>query len=57
MLGRVRQLFDVVIQPGPFFETPTVAALASLVEARLIDEIEHDTTGEHEDAPVIAGAA
>ncbi|MCM5682955.1 SDR family NAD(P)-dependent oxidoreductase [Schlegelella sp. S2-27] len=40
LLSRVRSRFDVQVHPADFFKQPTVAALAELVETRLLDEIE-----------------
>ncbi|MBN9125761.1 MAG: polyketide synthase [Nitrosospira sp. 56-18] len=41
LLSRVRTGFAVDLHPADFFRSPTVAGLAALVEARLIDEIEY----------------
>lgn len=40
LLSRVRAGFSVDLHPADFFRSPTVAALAELVETRLLDEIE-----------------
>ncbi|RZL09898.1 MAG: SDR family NAD(P)-dependent oxidoreductase [Rubrivivax sp.] len=40
MLAQVRQHFGVAVSPADFLQTPTIAALAVLVETRLIEEIE-----------------
>jgi acyl carrier protein len=41
LLSRVRAGFAVDLHPADFFRSPTVAGLAALVEAKLIDEIEY----------------
>jgi NAD(P)-dependent dehydrogenase (short-subunit alcohol dehydrogenase family)/acyl carrier protein len=41
LLSRVRAGFAVDLHPADFFRSPTVADLAALVEAKLIDEIEY----------------
>lgn len=41
LLSRVRTGFAVDLHPADFFRSPTVAGLAALVEAKLIDEIEY----------------
>ncbi|MGW8391847.1 SDR family NAD(P)-dependent oxidoreductase [Pseudoduganella sp. HUAS MS19] len=41
LLARVRQAYGVTLHPAGLFETPTVAALALLVEDRLLEEIEN----------------
>lgn len=40
LLARVRKAYAVEMHPAAFFKAPTLGALAQLVEARLIDEIE-----------------
>lgn len=40
MLSRVRAGFSVELHPADFFRSPTIAALAVLVETKLLDEIE-----------------
>lgn len=40
LLARVRANFAVDLHPADFFRSPTIAGLAALVEARLLDEIE-----------------
>ena len=40
LLSRVRSAFGVALRPADFFRFPTVSALAELVEAKLLDEIE-----------------
>ncbi len=40
LLSRVRSAFGVALRPADFFRLPTVSALAELVEAKLLDEIE-----------------
>lgn len=40
LLSRVRAGFSVALHPADFFRSPTVSALAELVETRLLDEIE-----------------
>jgi acyl carrier protein len=40
LLAKVRSAYGVEVHPSVFFKTPTVAALAELVELRLIEEIE-----------------
>ena len=40
LLSRVRSRFDVQVHPADFFQRPTVAGLAELVEMRLIEDIE-----------------
>ena len=40
LLSRVRAGFAVDLHPADFFRSPTIAGLAALVEAKLIDEIE-----------------
>ena len=40
LLSRVRTAFAVNLHPADFFRSPTVAALAELVEMKLLDEIE-----------------
>lgn len=41
LLAKVRSAYGVELHPAAFFKTPTVAALAVLVETRLIEEIEN----------------
>jgi acyl transferase domain-containing protein len=41
LLSRVRAGFAVDLHPADFFRLPTIAGLAMLVEAKLIDEIEY----------------
>ena len=41
VLARVRGLYGVAVHPSALFKTPTVAALAVLVETLLIDDIEN----------------
>ncbi|MBS0298535.1 MAG: SDR family NAD(P)-dependent oxidoreductase [Proteobacteria bacterium] len=40
LLARVRAGFAIDLHPADFFRAPTIAGLAALVEARLLDEIE-----------------
>ncbi|GKT26982.1 type I polyketide synthase [Acidovorax sp. SUPP3334] len=40
LLARVRKAYAVELHPASFFKAPTLSALALLVEARLIDDIE-----------------
>ena len=40
LLSRVKAAYAVDLRPADFFKHPTVAGLASLVESRLLDEIE-----------------
>ena len=40
LLSRVKAAYAVELRPADFFKQPTIAALAALVESRLIDEIE-----------------
>lgn len=40
LLSRVRASFSVELHPADFFRSPTIAALAVLVETKLLDEIE-----------------
>ncbi|MDC8759687.1 type I polyketide synthase [Janthinobacterium fluminis] len=40
LLAKVRSAYGVELHPAGFFKNPTIAALAALVEARLIEEIE-----------------
>jgi acyl transferase domain-containing protein/acyl carrier protein len=40
LLSRIRAAFSVDLHPADFFRSPTIAGLAALVEARLLDEIE-----------------
>jgi phthiocerol/phenolphthiocerol synthesis type-I polyketide synthase E len=42
LLSRVRKAYGVELQPADFFKAPTVAELATLVELRLIEEIERE---------------
>lgn len=44
LLARVRSAYGVELHPAALFKTPTVAALAMLVETRLIEEIENAET-------------
>lgn len=44
LLARVRDLYGVELHPAALFKTPTIAALAELVETRLIEDIENDAT-------------
>ncbi|MFD1692309.1 phosphopantetheine-binding protein [Azotobacter chroococcum] len=44
LLARVRSAYGVELHPAALFRTPTVAALAMLVETRLIEEIEDAET-------------
>lgn len=44
LLAKVRLAYGVEIHPGRLFKTPTVAALALLVEERLLEEIENAET-------------
>jgi acyl carrier protein len=46
ILARVRKSFGVELHPAAFFDTPTIAHLAVLVETRLIEEIEAAMPGE-----------
>ncbi|WP_460427465.1 type I polyketide synthase [Azotobacter armeniacus] len=39
LLAKVRSAYGVELHPAAFFKTPTIAALAVLVETRLIEEI------------------
>ncbi|KIO47867.1 type I polyketide synthase [Nitrosospira sp. NpAV] len=41
LLSRVRAGFAVDLHPADFFRSPTIAGLATLVETKLIDEIEY----------------
>ncbi|MGH8761737.1 MAG: SDR family oxidoreductase [Nitrosospira sp.] len=41
ILSRVRAAFAVDLHPADFFRSPSVAGLAALVEAKLLDEIEY----------------
>jgi phthiocerol/phenolphthiocerol synthesis type-I polyketide synthase E len=43
LMTKVRRTYGVELHPAAFFKTPTVAALAEMVESRLIDEIEQAT--------------
>lgn len=43
LLAKVRHAYGVEIHPVALFQTPTVAALALLVEERLIEEIENES--------------
>lgn len=43
LLAKVRHAYGVEIHPAAFFKTPTIAALALLVENRLIEEIENES--------------
>lgn len=40
LLSRIRTGFSVDLHPADFFRSPTIASLAALVEAKLLDEIE-----------------
>lgn len=40
ILARVRKAYDVELHPAAFFKAPTIGGLATLVETRLLDEIE-----------------
>ncbi|SCY65204.1 Acyl transferase domain-containing protein [Nitrosospira sp. Nl5] len=40
LLSRVRAAFGIDMYPADFFRSPTIAGLAELVEAKLLDEIE-----------------
>lgn len=40
LLTRVRAAFSVDLHPADFFRSPTITALAALVETKLLDEIE-----------------
>jgi phthiocerol/phenolphthiocerol synthesis type-I polyketide synthase E len=40
LLAKVRSAYQVEVGPAELFDSPTVAALADLIELRLIDEIE-----------------
>ena len=40
LLSRVRTGFAIELHPGDFFKEPTIAALAAIVETKLLDEIE-----------------
>ena len=53
LLSRVRKAYGVELQPADFFKAPTVAELATLIELRLIDEIEREalTIGDPGTAP------
>lgn len=44
LLAKVRLAYGVEIHPGSLFKTPTVAALALLLEERLLEEIENAET-------------
>ncbi|SDO97764.1 Acyl transferase domain-containing protein [Rhodoferax sp. OV413] len=46
LLGRVRKQFGVTLHPAALFNEPTVAALAVLVELRLIEQIEQEAAKE-----------
>lgn len=41
LLSRVRTGFSVELHPADFFREPTIAALAAIVETKLLDEIEY----------------
>ena len=41
LLSRLRANFSVDVHPSDFFRSPTIAALAELVETKLLDEIEY----------------
>lgn len=41
LLSRVRAGFSVDLHPADFFRSPTITALAALVETKLLDEIEY----------------
>ncbi|MET3492986.1 type I polyketide synthase [Variovorax boronicumulans] len=49
LLSKVRRAYGVDLAPAAFFKAPTVAGLASLVELRLIEDIEAAGTGDGED--------
>ncbi|USX12195.1 SDR family NAD(P)-dependent oxidoreductase [Oxalobacteraceae bacterium OTU3CAMAD1] len=46
LLAHVRQSYGVEIHPAAFFQTPTIRALALLVEERLIEELENAGSGD-----------
>ncbi|MDA8447468.1 type I polyketide synthase [Paracidovorax valerianellae] len=50
LLARVRKAYAVELHPASFFKAPTLGALALLVEARLIDDIEGSTAAADTDA-------
>lgn len=43
LLALISERFDITIQPADFLESPTIAALAELIELILIEEIEQTT--------------
>ena len=48
LLARVRKAYGVELHPAAFFKAPTIAELATLVELRLIEDIEREAeTTEH----------
>jgi aryl carrier-like protein len=42
LLARVRKAYGVELHPAAFFKAPTIAELATLVELRLIEDIERE---------------
>jgi len=50
LLARVRKAYALELHPASFFKAPTLGALALLVEARLIDDIECSTAAADTDA-------
>ncbi|HRL22986.1 MAG TPA: SDR family NAD(P)-dependent oxidoreductase [Alcaligenes sp.] len=43
LLAKVKATYGVDVPPAVFFQDPTIAALAAVVEAELIDQIEQDS--------------
>lgn len=43
LLAKIRHAYGVDVHPAGFFQTPTIAALALLVEMQLIEEIEDES--------------
>ncbi len=41
LLSRIRTVFSIDLHPADFFRSPTISSLATLVESKLLDEIEY----------------